>query len=101
MIGLVSGDLGVLPASGSRPASGCCSKLIGVEIPSTSPALEPRTVVVGLAVGLVVTMVAAVAPAWAATRVAPMEALRDVAGRRGPARSDARPGGWCRRWASR
>ena len=41
----------------------------------------------GLAVGLVVTTVAAVLPAWSAARVSPMEALRVVvAGRRGSGR---------------
>ena len=64
-------------------------KLIGVEIPTTSPAIEPRTVVAALAVGLLVTMVAAIAPAWAATRVAPMEALRNAVPASG--RGRARP----------
>ena len=40
---------------------------------------RPRTVVAALAVGVGVTVVAAAVPAWAATRVAPMEALRDAA----------------------
>ena len=53
-------------------------KLIGIEIPTTSPAIETRTVLVALAVGLVVTTVAAVLPAWSAARVSPMEALRVV-----------------------
>jgi putative ABC transport system permease protein len=67
---------------------------IGVEIPSTSPALEPRTVVVALAVGLLVTMIAAIAPAWAATRVAPMEALRSVVPAGGAAGLGRRTVGW-------
>ena len=56
--------------------------------------MEPRTVVAGLAVGLLVTTVAAIAPAWAATRVAPMEALRNVVPRGGgEARDGGSPGG--------
>jgi putative ABC transport system permease protein len=52
--------------------------LVGTELPTTTTAVEPRKIVVGLAVGLLVSMVAAVAPAWSATRVSPMEALRDA-----------------------
>ena len=65
--------LGVGLAAGIRSLL----KLIGVEMPTTSPAIETRTIVAALLVGVLVTLVAAIAPAWAATRVAPMEALRD------------------------
>ena len=49
-----------------------------MDLPTTSPAIEPRTVVVAFVIGLGVTSVAATLPAWSAARVAPMEALRDV-----------------------
>jgi putative ABC transport system permease protein len=94
MIGLVSGGLGVLLGVGLATGIRELLEAIGVEIPTTSPALEPRTVVVGLAVGLLVTMIAAIAPAWAATRVAPMEALRDAVPGRGAGRSTRRTAGW-------
>ncbi len=77
-IGLVSGAVGVVSGIGLAAGIREMLDLIGVEIPTTTPALAPRTVVIGLAVGLLVTMVAAVAPAWGAARVAPMEALRNV-----------------------
>jgi putative ABC transport system permease protein len=77
-IGLVSGLMGLL--SGVGLAIGIRSLLgaVGVDIPSTSPAIETRTLVVGMVVGLGVTAIAALLPAWSSTRVAPMEALRDV-----------------------
>ena len=78
LIGLVSGALGIVLGVGLASAIRSLLDLIGVEIPSTSPVLEARTIVTALAVGLVVTLVAAIAPAWSATRVAPMEALRLV-----------------------
>lgn len=77
-IGLVSGVIGLF--TGVALAAGIRSllKLVGMEIPTTAPAVEVRTIVAALAVGILVTMVAAVAPAWSATRVSAMEALRDA-----------------------
>jgi putative ABC transport system permease protein len=77
-IGLVSGLLGLLSGVGLAIGIRSLLGLVGVDIPSTSPAIETRTLVVGMVVGLGVTAVAALLPAWSATRVAPMEALRDV-----------------------
>ena len=79
VIGAVSGGLGLLVGVGLALGIRSLLDLIGVEIPTTSPAIETRTMVVALAVGLLVTVVAALAPAWTATRVAPMEALRNAA----------------------
>jgi putative ABC transport system permease protein len=78
LIGLVSGLVGLFAGTGLAAGIRSLLKLVGTELPTTSTAVEPRTIVVGLAVGLLVTMVAAVAPAWSATRVSPMEALRDA-----------------------
>jgi putative ABC transport system permease protein len=50
----------------------------GIELPSTTLQLLPRTVVVSLVVGTVVTLVSSVLPARKAARVTPMEALRDA-----------------------
>jgi putative ABC transport system permease protein len=78
LIGLVSGVIGLFAGVGLASGIRSLLKVIGAEIPTTSPALEPRTVLAALGVGLVVTIVAAIAPAWSATRVSPMEALRDA-----------------------
>jgi len=78
VIGVVSGAIGLAAGVGLAAGIRSLLKLIGVEIPTTSPAIENRTVIAAFAVGLVVTMVAALAPAWSATRVSPMEALRDA-----------------------
>jgi putative ABC transport system permease protein len=78
VIGLVSGVVGLFAGVGLAAGIRSLMKLIGAEIPTTSPAIESRTIIAALAVGLLVTMVAAIAPAWSATRVAPMEALRDA-----------------------
>lgn len=66
--------LGVLVAAGLRRALGA----IGIEVPTTTLQVEPRTIVAALLVGVVVTVVAALLPARAATKVSPVAALRAV-----------------------
>ncbi len=52
---------------------------VGFGIPRSGTVIEPRTVIVALAVGVVVTLVAALAPALRATRVPPVLALAEEA----------------------
>ena len=57
----------------------------GIELPTASLSIKPRTVIVGLAAGTVITFVSALIPARRASKVSVMAALReDAAGR--PAR---------------
>ncbi len=63
-------------------------RLVGVELPSTATQVLPRTFVVSLVIGTVVTFVASVIPARRASRVAPVQALRE---------EGAPPGGSLRR----
>ena len=51
---------------------------VGFSLPSTATQLEPRTIVVSLLVGTVVTVVASLVPARRATKVLPVEALREA-----------------------
>jgi putative ABC transport system permease protein len=94
LVGLVAGGLGIVLGVGLAAGIRSLLSLTGVEMPTTSPAVEPRTIIAALAVGLIVTSVAALAPAWAATRVAPMEALRNVAPRAGGVGRVRRTAGW-------
>ena len=50
---------------------------VGLALPFTSLQIEPRTIWVSLLVGTVVTVVAALVPARRATKVLPIEALRE------------------------
>ena len=50
---------------------------IGTELPDAGLVLAPRTVVVGLVVGVITTLLSALLPALRTTRISPMEALRD------------------------
>ncbi len=66
--------LGLLVAKGLNLLMGA----VGFSLPSTSLQVEPRTIVVSLLVGTLVTVVAALVPAYRATKVLPVEALREA-----------------------
>ncbi len=51
----------------------------GVDIPSSGLLVSPRTIVISLVVGTLITVLAAIAPAKKAGKIAPVAALRDVA----------------------
>jgi putative ABC transport system permease protein len=79
IVGFVSSavgvGLGVAAAIGLRALLGG----FGTSLPSGSLTFEPRTAIVGLAVGTVVTVVSAVGPARNAVRIPPVAALTDRA----------------------
>ena len=54
-------------------------KSMGIDLPQTATVFATRTIVIALVVGVLVTLLAGLLPAWRATRVAPVEALRDAA----------------------
>ena len=58
---------------------------VGIELPTATLSIKPRTVIVGLAAGLVITLIAALVPARRASKVSVMAALREDAA--GPARA--------------
>ena len=52
---------------------------LGLELPKNAMVIEPRTVVVSLVVGIVVTLIASIWPALRAVRVPPIAAVREGA----------------------
>jgi putative ABC transport system permease protein len=85
VIGSVVGlALGVLVAEGLRGLF----RAVGVDLPSNGNVIASRTIIVSLVVGTVVTLVSSLAPALRATRVPPVEALREgaVPSAHGPSR---------------
>ncbi|MFN8109180.1 MAG: FtsX-like permease family protein [Thermoleophilia bacterium] len=78
LTGLIASVLGigfgVLTALGLRAVFNA----IGLNLPSTTLQVHTRTVVVGLVVGVVVTLLAALGPSVRSSRVPPMAALRDI-----------------------
>ena len=77
-IGIVGSVVGILAGLGFAKAINALFKALGIDLPTTSLVLEPRTVIVCLLVGTLVTLAGALAPAVRATRVAPVEALREA-----------------------
>jgi putative ABC transport system permease protein len=77
--GVVAAAIGVVAGIGIAAALQSVLSAFGIDLPSTSTQLEPRTVFVSVVVGLAVTLISAILPARRAARVAPIEALRDSA----------------------
>ena len=74
-VGLIGAVLGI--AGGFLIAAGLHAAFaaLGADLPTTSPVLETRTVIVSALVAFVVTFLSALVPAWRSTRVPPIAAL--------------------------
>src|SRR5215218_1516207 len=78
VIGVVASVLGILGGLVIAPGLRSLLASAGIELPSTSTVIEPRTIIVGLAVGVIATLVSGLVPARRATQVEPVEAMRDA-----------------------
>jgi putative ABC transport system permease protein len=88
-LGVVGSLLGLALGIAIAPGLRALFKAVGVELPSTGNVIATRTIVVSLVVGTLVSVLAGLAPALRATRVAPVAALREgaVSSTRGPSRA--------------
>ena len=79
VIGLLASAVGV--GAGVGLAAGLKAGLtaLGFDLPATGLVISARTVAVGLLVGTLVTLTAAVVPARRASRIAPVAVMQDVA----------------------
>jgi putative ABC transport system permease protein len=78
--GVVGSALGVLVGVVGAMGLRMLLDIVDLPLPSTSMQLAPRTIVVGMSIGIVVTLIAAVGPALRAAKRAPIDALRNTAG---------------------
>jgi putative ABC transport system permease protein len=90
-IGTVASAIGLAAGVGLAKLLNSVFASAGVDLPSTSTVFGTRTIIVSLAVGIIVTVVAGLGPALRATRVSPVTAMREGAdipagriGRRAP-----------------
>jgi putative ABC transport system permease protein len=77
LMGVLASLLGLLAGLGVAAGVNQLFQAMKIDIPHSGLVLEPRTVVVALAVGIVVTLLSAVIPAARATRVPPIAALQE------------------------
>ena len=77
LLGTAASAVGIALGLGVAKGLKVLMDAVGFSLPSTSLQLEPRTIWVSLLVGTVVTVVAALVPARRATKVLPVEALRE------------------------
>ncbi len=79
VMGVLASLVGLVVGLGFAAGVNALMKALDVDIPLSGLAMEPRTVVVGLAVGVSITLLSALAPALRATRVPPVAALQEGA----------------------
>ena len=77
LVGLGASAIGVGLGIGVAAGLRSLMSMLGFNLPSTSLQLQPTTIWVSLLVGTLVTVVAALVPARRATKVLPVEALRE------------------------
>ena len=79
IVGLIASILGILLGIVTAQGISALFKALGADLPQEGLVLKGRTIIVGLLVGTLVTMVASLAPARRATRIPPLAAMRDEA----------------------
>jgi putative ABC transport system permease protein len=75
-IGLLASVVGLLAGLGLAKGLDALFDSMGLALPEAGTVFALRTIIVSLLVGTLVTLVAGLVPAWRATRVAPVAALR-------------------------
>ena len=78
-IGVVGALVGLLAGVGFAKGIDSLFTSFGIDLPNTGTVFRVRTVIVALAIGIGITVLASLAPALRATHVSPMEALREAA----------------------
>jgi putative ABC transport system permease protein len=77
LIGVVGAAVGIAVGVGVAYGLQALFGALGADIPTSGLVLLPRTVVTAFVVGLTVTVLASLVPAWRASRVPPVAAMRD------------------------
>jgi putative ABC transport system permease protein len=79
LVGLVASVLGLLAGVGVAQLLKGMLEVLGIDVPGGGLVFAPRTAVVALVVGTLVTTIAAVFPSLRASRVPPLAAVRELA----------------------
>jgi putative ABC transport system permease protein len=79
LIGFLASLVGLLAGFGIAQGLNAVFKAVGADLPSAGLVVQTRTIVVSLLVGTIITVVSGLWPAFRATRVPPIAALREGA----------------------
>jgi putative ABC transport system permease protein len=79
VIGLVASVIGLIAGLGIYKGLNALFVAIGADLPKSGTVVATRTIIVGLLVGTIVTVLASILPARRATRVPPIAAVREGA----------------------
>jgi putative ABC transport system permease protein len=77
IVGIVASVLGILAGFALAPGLAAMLKAFGIDLGTTGLVIAPGTVIAGLLVGVIATMVSGFVPARRATRIEPVTAMRD------------------------
>jgi putative ABC transport system permease protein len=78
VIGFIASVIGIACGLLLAPGVAALMKGFGLDLGTTGTVLRPRTIIAGLLVGMIATVVSGFVPARRATRVQPVEAMRDA-----------------------
>ncbi|MGD0272161.1 MAG: FtsX-like permease family protein [Gaiellaceae bacterium] len=76
-IGLIASLVGIAFGIGLAKLLSALMGTIGIDVPRTATVYAPRTFVISIATGIIVTLLASLGPALRATRVPPIAAVRE------------------------
>ena len=79
VIGLLGAIIGLFAGIGLAVGLNAFFKAVNSDLPTTGLIVAPRTVIISLLIGVVITLVAGLAPAVKATKVPPIAAVREGA----------------------
>jgi putative ABC transport system permease protein len=77
VVGIMASIIGILVGFALAPGLAAMLKAFGIDLGTTGLVVAPGTVIAGLLVGVIATMVSGFVPARRATRIEPVTAMRD------------------------
>jgi putative ABC transport system permease protein len=89
-LGLIASLIGIGAGIGIAKGLDAVFTAMDLDLPDAGLVFAPHTIIVSLLVGTLVTLAAGLFPAWKATRIAPVAALREAAAGSGKVRLPAR-----------